>query len=426
MTRVTALDALPPWLFRWGGTIFIAGLMLSRRPEAVLHPQFWAEDGKIFYHDAYLFGVATLWQPFGGYLNTTSRLVALLAVKYPLTWSPALYVAFASAAQLLPVWLLLSPRLAVALPSRAGALSLACFYAGAPNNYELNLNLTNAQWHLAMAAFLVLAAAPVRNRFQQAGELALLALSGLSGPFGIFLVPLAWWDYWQRRAAAVLGRALALSVTAAVQLGFIILMHGAATRSNQPLGVSLLGLDEIVTNQILLGGLIGYHLMDDCLTVPLCRSVMFFVVVPVTGILAFACAWGRGPALLRRATVWAVALFAGALVAPLSLTWGAMAMPGIGLRYFDIPSLVWFAALISLVEAPVWGLRLLSRTLLAASLLGAVVAWHYPAFIPTDFNAQARAFAQSPANAVFVFPENRFPPVTTVLRGSGMSVLLHS
>lgn len=138
----------------------IACLIVARRPDALFHPQFWAEDGPIWYQDAYNDGVWALLHPHTGYLQTLSRLTALVAVQFPLAWGPTIYAVVALYFQVLPAFVLLSAHLDQDIQSWAGRLALAYFYALVPNSYEWNMNVTNAQWHLALAAFLMIISTP--------------------------------------------------------------------------------------------------------------------------------------------------------------------------------------------------------------------------------------------------------------------------
>jgi hypothetical protein len=53
-----------------------AGLVIGRRPEAVTNPQFWAEDGRYWFADAYNLGIRAVLKSDEGYLLTLPRLVA--------------------------------------------------------------------------------------------------------------------------------------------------------------------------------------------------------------------------------------------------------------------------------------------------------------------------------------------------------------
>src|SRR5437867_13341376 len=65
--------------------IFLAAFLVifSRRPDAILNAQFFAEDGKLWYADAYRFGLRSLLFPADGYLHTVARLAALVTLIFP-------------------------------------------------------------------------------------------------------------------------------------------------------------------------------------------------------------------------------------------------------------------------------------------------------------------------------------------------------
>src|ERR1700753_3027620 len=55
--------------------------VLSRRPDALFNPQFFGEDGSIWFPDAYSFGwLLPLFHSQNGYFQTLPRLVASLAL----------------------------------------------------------------------------------------------------------------------------------------------------------------------------------------------------------------------------------------------------------------------------------------------------------------------------------------------------------
>jgi len=69
----------------WAVAIAVtAALLFLRRPDAVFHAQFWAEDGVLWFADAYNFGPLKplLWAR-AGYLQTLPRLACAAAL-----WAP--------------------------------------------------------------------------------------------------------------------------------------------------------------------------------------------------------------------------------------------------------------------------------------------------------------------------------------------------
>src|SRR5262245_40181948 len=67
-------------------------IIVWRRPQAIFLPQFWAEDGRVWYAEAYNYGIIySLTDSEAGYFQTISRLVALFAQAFPLEYAPLIF-----------------------------------------------------------------------------------------------------------------------------------------------------------------------------------------------------------------------------------------------------------------------------------------------------------------------------------------------
>jgi hypothetical protein len=393
----------------YGHLVIIAALIISRRSDALFHPQFWAEDGHTFYHDAYTYGVQTLFWPLGGYFNSLSRLVALISTLIPLVWAPCFFAIVAFLIQMIPPALLLSQRMAIAVPSNLSRLAIAYFYAANPNTTEININLTDAQWHLAMASFLIIVLSENRHGVLRFCELALLTISGLSGPFSIFLAPFAAYEYWSRRSSQSLTNLAIVVGLGAIQLSTIMLGSDTARGSN-PLGVSLIRFFEILSNQISLGGLVGDKIMVITIyeiktyepLLAVFMAMIFFVIIWF--------AWVRGPQLFGKAFLFCALMLAAALKAPLvagqAERWDIMTYPGNGMRYYIMPVMVWFAAILICVGAKSRILRTLSVFFIIITIIGINIEWQYLPYKNTNFTTLAEKFANAPVGQRMEFPEN--------------------
>ena len=106
--------------------------LFCRSPRLLTHAQFYAEDGTIWFAQAYNGGwLHSLTLPQAGYLNTMPRLAAGLALLVPLPWAPLVMVIVGMTGQALPVPILLSPRSRnlASLPTR---MLLAALYVALP------------------------------------------------------------------------------------------------------------------------------------------------------------------------------------------------------------------------------------------------------------------------------------------------------
>src|ERR1017187_995003 len=92
-TRQAPSDDSRAWLTPavfWSLAIAVTGILLVlRRPDAVFHAQFWAEDGVVWYADAYNLGaLRALLHTRDGYLQTLPRLGAMVALWAALLRAP--------------------------------------------------------------------------------------------------------------------------------------------------------------------------------------------------------------------------------------------------------------------------------------------------------------------------------------------------
>src|SRR6202171_5616154 len=225
-----------PWSWTLLVAILGAVLTVSRRPDSIFHAQFWAEDGLRWYANAYNWGwVQATFTSAGGYYQTLSRLTAALSLAVDLRYAPLVYNVVALVVQVLPAVFLVTPRFSRAIPDFRVRLLLAFLYIGLPNSFELHVNITNAMTHLPLLAFLVIVAEPSRRLGWRAFDLFVLLLSGLSGPFGIALIPIALvrWatDRAQRWRLAVL---IAVVACAAIQAVSVLTSSGPGSRPHAP------------------------------------------------------------------------------------------------------------------------------------------------------------------------------------------------
>ena len=174
-------------------------VIVSRRPDAVFHPQFYSEDGYVWFADAYNLGWwPALFRTWAGYFQTLPRLVASLALLVPFSRVPLLLNIAAIFFQILPANLLLSSRSSV-WGSLRFRIILASMYLVLPNCDEVYRGITNAQWSLVLCVFMLLVARAPRSTGERFFDVLILLLSGLTGPFCIFLSPIAIFLAWKHR-----------------------------------------------------------------------------------------------------------------------------------------------------------------------------------------------------------------------------------
>jgi hypothetical protein len=207
-----------------------AVLLLIRMPDILIKRRFWAEEGEVYFHNAWnerwydaLFAVHS------GYLNLSASIATLLAAHLvPLEFAPLVSTTFALFIQLCPVFLLITG--CVEWLRNRVTLTLALLLLLACNNTgEVWLNSITSQFHLALCAALILAL-PAAGGWLGAFRAGLLVLAPLSGPASIFLTPLFFLRAWLDRSRARLIQGGLLAAFGVLQV-LMVALHPDPGRS---------------------------------------------------------------------------------------------------------------------------------------------------------------------------------------------------
>ncbi|ASG20689.1 hypothetical protein [Nitrospirillum viridazoti] len=392
--------------------VVLSALLVSRDADWVMHPTLWAEDGVIWFQNAYTKGLRVLVMPSAGYINLFPYAMALVARALPLGWLPGWMMAGGFIAQVAPAVLLLL-RGAPLVPSLWARGALVLFYLGVPNSYEIHLNLTNAQWHLMLLSFLMLVLPAPQGRGWRGLQYGVLLVSGLTGPFCVFLAPVALWQWLgaapdQRRHAFI--QAAIVASTALIQV-LCLLTLGAGERQSLVLGASATRLARMLTDQVFLSGVLGTANVGVLKQGALWQEPAMAWVIALAGLSIIAFALVKGPSSFRKFCLAGLILLACALVSPAGSPvgdqWALLGMLGYGGRYFVIPILIFFiACLILACKAPA-KFRIPACALLCVFMVGVWADWLYPTRSGTfeAYHQAVEAFDNAPPGTQISFPE---------------------
>jgi len=384
--------------------------LVSRSPSVVFRPQFWAEDGQLFYQQAHALGfLHTLIIPYGGYLLTLPRLTAGLSLLLPLFLAPLLFNLVALLVQCLPAVYLFSARMQNIGPLPARIL-LAFLYIGVPNVAKVHGNLSNAQWHLAVLCCLILLAPPPRSVRAAAFDVTVLSLGAFTGPFAICLLPVAVVVAWSRRDMWTVRRAGILCLGALVVPATVLL--SARPKPPAGLGASFPAFCRIVAFQVFVPVFRGVNNSAQLAQHPVLLSLVSYAVTAV-GLAVLTYVFLRGSMEVRCFLLFAAILLAASLAKPLASAsepqWLALQRQGSTHRYWLMPELavavavVWLAA-----RAPNRIARAVSAALLCVMLIVDVAYWRLPDLPDLHFDTYVAAFKALPIGAHIQIPIN--PP----------------
>jgi len=160
-------------------------ILLYREPDGFINPQFWAEDGKIFFQQNLILGFSALLEPYSGYLHLIPRLISYLTGFLPISFAPALYNFSALVITLFIINYLFSSR--IHLPFKP---LLAIAVVLVPYNGEIMMSLTNIQWFLPILLILLIIQDKPNTKNQLLLDTLMISAIGLTSPFVALFLPL--------------------------------------------------------------------------------------------------------------------------------------------------------------------------------------------------------------------------------------------
>jgi hypothetical protein len=185
LTRTTSTLREAPARDRFTLFVVVVLLMAFKSNDALILPQFWAEDGTVFFTDQFGNAWPQLFTPYAGYLLAIPRLVAWFASCFSVERIPLVYnvtaILLSSAAIAFTC-----RRMRFYLPPLVVALSLLAV----PTNGEIFGTLTNVQWFLQlyMAVCCLTPATPSQPRMNPWARGVGIFLVALTGPFSVLLL----------------------------------------------------------------------------------------------------------------------------------------------------------------------------------------------------------------------------------------------
>jgi hypothetical protein len=368
-----------------------AGVLLVlfvRRPEAFLHPQFWAEDASVFYLQSDFMGGAALFQSYGGYHHLLLRLLAATGTCLDPLWIPAAFFWSSIAVVVAVTLVLFSRRLAL---SHRPWLALAVVLV--PHTGEVFHSLTNAQWVSALGLILLLLTRDPTRVGHWIFDCTVAAVLGLTGVFSILFAPLFLIRSLARRSRAAW--LLTAVIFAAASMQFVALLH---TVEPPP---------EVSSSWFEIMRTLGYRVWASLLLPPALATQIPAAALVVLGIVATAAlalaGYRQSGFRSARFIFWGsfAAIFVG-VIYKLRGVLVVLTELGSGDRYFFLPKvlILWLLILEWNRPSP-W--RWVARGLCALALFASLAAFRFTPF--HDYNWPAWA-ARIRANEPVVVPIN--------------------
>jgi hypothetical protein len=371
------------------GVMFVLAMMtqFERCPERVLNAQFWAEDGFVFFSEAYRKGAIAFITPYNGYLHVAPRLVALTSTWLPLRLAPQFFAIVA-----LCVVAATSAFLASNRCNRLGPLSLRIIWAillvVCPARSEVFANMANAQFFLAIFVVLMVIGDQPTSILYRGIYCGFFAICAFTGPFS----PIYWIASMrvlpsQSRYAKVVRSIFAAG--SVVQLG--LLATSDRPQPGEPVyrGHVLPVLAKAMYDSIL--GETRYHFLPPTVQVALVVLLIGF------GIYAF-----RGDSYTLK-WFWAISgcISLSVLILPTGLV---SELPLYGNRYFVPLS---FAVLATIAAGAFYRNLRFALLLAPVALVGLISDWSIPPLDDFHWNGQVKEYEEGHRTSFWI-PNGRY------------------
>lgn len=338
-------------------------MLMFRRPDAFMFPQFYAEDGKYFFADAFNDGWESLFYRANGYFHLFPRIVAIggLSIGVPLRWMPMLFVLCTFSVYVL-VWIYIDRRMPTSLMQRCFAIMATVL---PPLGHEILMNMTNVQWMASLLIPLIIMGRPIERGAWVILDSVILIFVCTTGPYAVVWSPvLFYWGYgrWRKGSLTKFNSIYLLIIGSLVLVTvFSLLDFGSIDRKGSELGGSMiLGGIQVLFRQLWYP-LIATHVAS----VPLALQVIFTLIALTLIALLFRRLGKNDDPFGRMILITAGAFLAATLISYrndlLSLS-----PIHVGMRNFYLPAvlLIWAALCVPLAGQ--------KRMILA---YGAALAW---------------------------------------------------
>lgn len=158
---------------------------MFRNPDPLFRPEFWAEDGEIFFYDPFYFGAVSVFYPVFSSFHLLARVIALLAAFAPALYIPAIYAWVSFLIYICVFLYFLRDSFSYLIPSLLIRIIFVLLMATTLGSWEVQMNLANLLYLLGAFMALLSLEKPIRS---SAFYLCLWSILSFSSPlFYVFL-----------------------------------------------------------------------------------------------------------------------------------------------------------------------------------------------------------------------------------------------
>lgn len=370
LTSATTYLAARPFL----AFLLFYALICTRAFHWLSNPQFFIEDGPEFYGPAFNYGLSTLTREYASYFHAVHRILALIALLFPLRYGPLVMELLALGVEAGTAALILSKRMAGQFASSNVRFSLAFFLIAHPYSDELFGNVAHAQWYLAVVSLAIVYAEPCKKTALRIVDSILITLNCLTGPYAPIVAASAWIR--TRTEKRILPIAILTTLTAVITV--VEILNHPRTGLAKIHRFAL--LERMIANQVVSGPLLG---LNSIRRTPM--TVYFdpqMSAIALFGALVIGFGLRKSPPLIRAIAGLGVFSSMSSLIS--QATWFGLGNPGMGERYFFYLGMVFvYCVYVLSATATFATVRWFFRWFLACSAWAILTNWVYDPPDPT-------------------------------------------
>lgn len=209
-------------------------ILFYKRPDAFYNPQFWAEEGSVFFAEAYHHGFKSIFNTCLGYFHVYPRLVFLMGLAVGIPMGGMTFLCTYT-------WLFMFVLLLIYIWNRIELDAAKKFFIALstvliPLQAEVFMNLTNVQWIMALFPMIIFSCTDTKkNKKWFWLDFVLLFLSAFTGPNVLVLSPIVLYVFLKERTQLLENKKrlilLLFTLLAAMVSLFSLLNYGTVSRT---------------------------------------------------------------------------------------------------------------------------------------------------------------------------------------------------
>lgn len=170
--------------------VFCCALLFLRRPDGLLNAQFFAEDGTVFFKDAFELAIGdAIIKPYAGYFHLVPRIIAAFCALFPVSTIPTIYSAISLLITGICVSWFYLPHFRFIVRNDLLRLLFVLALVLGPNHDAL-MKLTYIQWYALLWATLVTLMRPPKNYWIWCLIILGLIVTFWTSPTTLILLPI--------------------------------------------------------------------------------------------------------------------------------------------------------------------------------------------------------------------------------------------